>query len=125
METVDNKCCRSWPTAVAAIVTCLIFVALVMVMKHYTLPAPAIDDARKAERAKALVELRAAEADALANPGWIDQPRGIVRLPISEALKMVQAEWQNPAKARADLIARAEKAAAPLPKAPEKPSPLE
>jgi hypothetical protein len=31
-------------------------------------------------------------------------------------------EWQNPAAARSNLTVRVEKAAAPAPKAPEKPS---
>jgi hypothetical protein len=46
-----------------------------------------------------------------------------VRLPIETAMQLAAQQWQNPAAARADLIARAEKAA-PLPKAPAKPSAL-
>ena len=35
---------------------------------------------RAALRAKALIELRATEADALATVGWVDQAKGVVRL---------------------------------------------
>ena len=59
------------------------------------------------------------------NVGWVDQAKGVVRLPIADAVKLAEQQWQNPAKARADLIARVEKATALPPKAPEKPSQFE
>jgi hypothetical protein len=118
----DNKCCgRNCAITVAVVVACLIFAGLVWKMRQYTTPAP-LGAERMAERAKALGELRAAEADALQNPGWIDQTKGLVRLPIADAMKLAEREWQDPAKARADLIARATKAAF-VP--PPPPSPLE
>jgi hypothetical protein len=55
----------------------------------------------------------------------VDQGKGLVRLPIVEAMKLVERKWQNPAEARKDLIARVEKATALPPKAPEKPSAFE
>jgi len=121
----NNRSRSSWPTVVAVLAACLIFAALVWQMKKYTQPAPAVDQARKAERAKARAELTAAETEALNNAGWIDQTKGLVRLPIAEALKIAEREWQNPAQARSNLIARVEKATALPPKAPEKPSAFE
>jgi len=105
----------------AVVIACLIFVALVWYMRKYTTPAP-LGAERAAERAKALGELRAAEADALNNVGWVDQAKGVVRLPIEEAKKLAEREGKNPAQARSNLIARVEKATALPPKAPEKPS---
>lgn len=121
----DPKCCgRGFSVTVAVVLVCLIFAALVWKMRQYTTPAP-LGAARAAERATALKELRAAEADALNNVGWVDLAKGVVRLPIAEAMKLVERKWQNPAQARADLIARVEKATALPPKAPEKPSAFE
>jgi len=57
--------------------------------------------------------------------GWLDQSKGIVRLPISEAMKLALRDWQNPAAGRSNLIARVEKATALPPKTPEKPSQFE
>jgi hypothetical protein len=102
----------------------LIFGALVWAMWHFTQPAPLGED-RVAVRKKALADMRAAESDELNNYGWLDQAKGIVRLPIAEAKKLALREWQNPASARSNLIARVEKAAALPPKAPEKPSAFE
>lgn len=103
---------------------CLLFVALVAVVK-FSVPVPAINADRAAVRSKALAELRAAEATALTTSGWMDQDRGLVRLPIETALQLSEKAAQDPTAARADLIARAEKAAAPLPKTAPKPSAFE
>jgi uncharacterized protein YdaU (DUF1376 family) len=103
----------------------LIVAGLVWAMIHFTRPQPLGED-RAAVRAKALAELRAAEAEALNNTAWLDQPKGIVRLRIEDAMKMVEQEWgHNPAAARSNLMARVEKATAPPPKVPEKPSQFE
>lgn len=102
----------------------LIVAALVWAMQHYTQPPPLGED-RVAQRKKALAELRAAEASELSSYAWLDQGKGIVRLPIIEAMKLTLREWQNPATARSNLIARVEKATAVPPPAPAKPSPFE
>jgi len=106
----------------AALGSFLIVAALVWAMHRYTQPPPLGED-RAAARAKALGELRALEADALEHAGWVDPTKGIVRLPIEEAVKMIESDW-GPA-ARSNLISRVEKATAPPPKAPEKPSQFE
>jgi len=111
--------------ALAILGSFLIVAALAWAIHHYTQPPPLGED-RAAVRAKALAELRAAEAEALQTPAWIDQAKGIVRLPMADAVNIVEREWgQNPAAARSNLIARVEKATAAPPKAPEKPSPFE
>jgi hypothetical protein len=103
----------------------LIVAGLVWAMRHYSQP-PALGEDRAKVRAKALAELREDEADKLQNPGWVDPTKGLVRLPIAVAMKMVERDWgQNPAAARCNLVERVEKANVAPPKAPEKPSPFE
>ena len=113
-----------WPIGVAFLIACFLFAALVVKVKWST-PVPAIDADRAAVRARALAEIRAAEAQALNQPGWIDENRGLVRLPIDVAMQITEREWQYPAAARSNLMARVEKATAPVPPAPAKPSPFE
>jgi len=115
---------RNFSVTAAVLIVCLIFAGLVWKMQQYTAPPP-LNTVRAAERTKALADLRAEEATALNNVGWVDQAKGVVRLPIADAVKLAEQHWQNPAKARADLIARVEKATALPPKAPEKPSQFE
>jgi hypothetical protein len=102
----------------------LIVAALVWAMQHYSQPPPLGED-RVAVRKKALADLRAAEFNELESYGWVDQTKGVVRLPVAEAMKLALRDWQNPAAARSNLIARVEKATAVPPAAPAKPSAFE
>src|SRR6185503_8188383 len=103
----------------------LIVAGLVWLMHRYTQPPP-LDKNRAAERAKALQELRAAEAEASERIGWVDPAKGLVRLRIEDAMNMVERDWKNPGAARSNLIARVQKAYPPPPPAePAKPSPFE
>jgi hypothetical protein len=93
----------------------LIVAALAWAIHRYTQPPPLGEDRAEARR-KALAEIRAAEAEALHTTGWVDPVKGLVRLRIEDAMKLVEREWQNPAAARSNLIARVEKANPPPPK---------
>ena len=128
MSCETNNDCSGCKTKAAyffaVLAALLIFAALVWKMKQYTAPEP-LNATRMAERAKALAELRASEADALNNSGWVDQSKGIVRLRIEDAMKMVENNWKNPAAARSNLIERVEKATYVAPPPPPKPSAFE
>lgn len=113
-----------WPVGIAFLIACLLFAGIVVTVKYFT-PVPDIDADRAGVRARALAEIRAAESQALNHPGWIDENRGLVRLPIEVAMQITKREWQNPAAARSNLMARVEKATAPPPPAPAKPNPFE
>ncbi len=123
-STPSCNCRAKAAYAVAVVGAFLIVAALVWAMQHYTRPEP-LNANRAAERAKALAELRAAEAESLHTIGWIDPAKGIVRLRIEDALSLAEQEWRNPAAGRSNLIEREEKATAVAPKAPEKPSAFE
>ncbi len=117
-----------WAYVLGILGSLLIIGALAWAIHRYTQPAPLGED-RAAVRTKALAELRAFEAEALEHTGWVDPVKGIVRLRIEDAMKIVERDWgANPAAGRSNLITRVEKATAlppPAPKAPEKPSPYE
>jgi len=95
--------------AVGIIGSFLILAALVRVMHNYTHPAP-VGQERAEFRKKNLAVYRSATAEALANYGWVDQGKGVVRLPIDQAIELTLQQWKNPAAARSNLISRAEKA---------------
>jgi hypothetical protein len=113
-----------WPVGLAFLAACFLFAGIVAAVR-WTMPVPAIDADRAAVRAKALAEIRVTEDKALNHAGWIDENRGLVRLPIDLAMQITEREWQNPATARSNLTARVEKATAPAPPAPAKPSQFE
>jgi hypothetical protein len=110
---------------VAALGALLIIGALAWYVRNRTQPAP-LNQARIQERLKFLHEVNTAGAEALNNFAWQDQTKGLVRLPITNAMQLVVQEWKNPAVGRSNLLARLEKAnPPPPPKAPEKPSAFE
>jgi hypothetical protein len=113
-----------WHFGVIFAAACFLFVALTIVVK-LSVSVPAIDADRATLITKALADIRATEANALSTPDWVDKDRGIVRLPIETALQLSESAAKNPAAFRADLMARAEKAAAPAPKVAPKPSAFE
>jgi hypothetical protein len=110
--------------AVGFVIASVIFIVLVVIVKLSVTPPP-IDADRADQISSTLYQIRTNEVASLNNAGWVDQGRGIVRLPIETAIQMTAQAWQNPASARADLIARAQKAAAPAPKAAPKANPFE
>lgn len=112
----------AWLTGIIG--TFLILGALAWAIHRYTQPPPLGED-RTAVRAKALADMRTAEAEGLETTGWIDSGKGIVRLRIEDAMTLALRLWQNPVAARSNLVARVERATAPPPKAPEKPSAFE
>src|SRR5262245_40940527 len=97
----------------------LIVAALVGVMLWKNQPPP-LDQKRIAERKAALAEIRAADAKALETNDVIDAGKGLFRLAIGNAMELTVKEYQNPAAARSNLIARAEKANAKPPEQPNK-----
>ena len=102
----------------------LVVAALVGAMKYYTRPAP-LNQARIEERKKTLSELRAEDTRGLSTYEVTDAGKGLVRLKIDRAMDLTIEAYKNPAAARTNLIARAEKAAAVPPKPPEAPSKFE
>ena len=76
-------------TAVAVIGGFLIFV-LILVIAYLPNPPVPLPEGTKTpeERATILRELRAREAYAATNYGWVDQTKGVVRLPIERAMQL-------------------------------------
>jgi hypothetical protein len=103
---------------------CLVIGLLAWLMYSYTHPIE-LPHLKTAERLKNLKELNDANSQALNNYDVIDAAKGVYRLPIARAMELSLQQWKNPAAARSNLIARVEKATAPAPKAPEKPSQFE
>ena len=124
MSPDTNNINRASSAAAGFIIASLIFIALAVVVK-FGVQIPAIDADRNAARAKALAEIRAIEDKSLNTAGWIDQSRGIVRLPIETAMQISAQEWRNPAQGRADLLSRQENASKPAPVKPAAPSQFE
>lgn len=123
-STGSSKCCARAAYVAAILGSFLIVFGLVRYMQKATAPAP-VNQARVQERKKNLHDLRLENAKVLNTYDWQDQPKGIVRLPVARAMELTLLEYKNPAAARSNLIARADKANVVPPKAPEAPGKYE
>ncbi len=126
MAEQNSSCgnCRTTLTAVVVVATFLLMSWLACKMVRTTTPAPLGAD-RAAARAADNVKIRAEGQDAIATYGNVDAVRGIVRLPVAEAMKLTVDGYKNAAQFRGELTARVEKATAAGPKPPEKKSEYE
>jgi hypothetical protein len=104
--------------------TFLLVAWLVSFMRKSAEPPP-LGANRAEERRRARAESSMAAVEVLNNYGWADQGKGIVRMPISNAMVLTVREWQNPAAARSNLVALAERSAVAAPVAPPPPNPFE
>ena len=105
--------------AVAVLGVLLIMAGLIWLMYRYTHPAP-VDQARWAERQRNLAEANAQDQEQLTSYAWIDQARGVVRLPAARAMELTVKEWQNPAAGRSNCRA-ARKGCAASPRTHQRP----
>lgn len=118
-ENVPQISRRRWANAAAVVAALATILTLVGLMIHYTRP-PDLNAKRAEERAKALAELQAANREALETYGWVDQAKGVVRLPVARALELAAREWSDPQQGRSNLLHRLGKASA-KPPAPANP----
>ena len=129
-ESQDSCCgegCRSkLAYFVGALVVILLGVGLNAMLRHYTeTGAQAAREARAKERSKAQSEVRQAAAQELSTVGVVNKEKGFYRIPVQAAMELTLQDYQTPAAARSNFIARVDKANAAPPKPPEKKSEFE
>jgi hypothetical protein len=119
MENVNSncnsKCGKTCLTIVVCVATFLLMGFLVNRMVKLTRPEP-IGVARATERAVEGAKIRAEGVEKSKSWGLVDAPRGIVRLPVEDAVKLTLEGYKDAAKFKADLAARLEKASVAPPK---------
>jgi hypothetical protein len=89
-----------WPTVLAVIGVFALFLIIMKVAQTPVQPLSSTAGVAAEEqwrfsdegRQSRLVELRGREASALNNYGWVDQPAGVVRLPLERAMELTIAE---------------------------------
>ncbi len=119
----DNGCCsRSTLNWIGVVGAFAVMAILVAALKHYT-TVPSVNLARALERTKIAAEIRLKTQVELDTAGWLDREKGVVRLPNPVATALAVQQWQDPAKARAELLERAGKAFFVPPPPPPPPEP--
>jgi len=124
LNTESHSASRATLNWLGVVGAFLAMVVLVAALKHYT-TVPTVNQARAAERHKILAETRQKDRVELDTAGWLDKEKGVVRLPNQLAASLAVKQWQDPAKARATLLERANKAFFVPPPPPEPKSEFE
>ena len=125
MENRSNTGKAGVTLAVVAILGSFLLIAfLVKQMVKVAQPGP-IGLERGNARSTDNAAIKAAGANALQNWGYVDQGKGVVRMPIEEAMKATVQGYKNAGAFHSNMVARVDKATAAPPKPPEKPSEYE
>ena len=124
----------NWALSVAGVLGSLAIVTAVLAVSYLnTRPTEKVDAQVVADRVQKLKDVQTKEAQLYNNYAWVDQAKGIARIPVEEAMKLTVARLgkatagKPPAPARLSLGASPE-AMTPLPPpvttaAPVKPAP--
>ena len=82
-----------WVTLAAIIGGFAIFVLILFIAYLPQAPAPLLDGTKTPEeRAATLAEVQAKDKAAATTYGWVDQPKGVVRLPTERAIELTITE---------------------------------
>jgi hypothetical protein len=126
MSTEDSRRQPSgFKTFLWAIFFFFIFAVVVVLWVRGSGPKQAYEDNRGQERTKIREENFKQAQDKLASAGWVDQPKGVVRIPIDDAKKAIVAELKakKPGPSQVKVDPWLPPAAAPDPNSTEPPIP--
>jgi hypothetical protein len=93
-----------WIVLAGGFALLLLFVLAVRLLTELA-PAPDVDAARAAERAKAHDELQAENTKKLQDYAWVDKAKGTVQVPIERAMELTIAELNSKGPTPAGPIA--------------------
>jgi hypothetical protein len=103
-------------TVYGTVIAACFFIMFYMVRSAYRESNPqAINHARALERVKFRQEVAGKARTNLTTVGWVDVAKGIVRLPIDQAMKMTVEAYKNPEAAHSNLFARSKQSEKPAP----------
>lgn len=112
-HTSDTKQKSAWPLIAGAVVLLLVFALAVKMLTGLSAALPDEDAARSAERAKTRANLEADDKVKLDAYGWSDKAKGLVQIPIKQAMELTVAELQGKQPQSAGPVATPAPVAAP------------
>jgi hypothetical protein len=113
-ETRPAATFANWVLSVAGVLGSIVVVAGVLAVSYLnTRPSGGVDAGAAADRAKLLAEVRAKETQLYNNFSWVDQAKGVVRIPVELAMKLEAALLDKETKGKPAPPARLSLAASP------------
>jgi hypothetical protein len=95
----------------------ILVVCVIAIVQYFDMSVSAEVDRKVLSRpSRALEALRATETLKLTRYAWVDQPKGVVRIPVARAAELVMNEWES---RPSELVAWVDEAAATPPAPPQ------
>jgi len=126
-ETPSAPSLPRWFLSAAGVVGSIVIIMVVLGVAYWSSqPTQAVDQDIVAERARNLSDVQAKQADLYNNYSWVDQKKGIVRIPVKDAMGLLTAKLDQATRNQPEAPARLTLAASPAgftPPAPAAPPP--
>ena len=104
----------SWFLSAAGVVGSIVIIMVVLAVAYWSSqPTQTVDQEIVAERAQNLSDVQAKQADLYNNYSWVDQKKGIVRIPVKDAMGLVAAKFDQATRGQPEAPARMTLAASP------------
>jgi hypothetical protein len=121
-NTVPAATFANWVLSVAGVLGSLVIVAGVLAVSYLnTRPAAGVDAAVVAERVQKLAAVRTKEQQLYNNYAWVDQAKGVVRLPVPVAMSLTAKRLGEATQNQPAVPARLTLAASPVAQTPPPP----
>jgi hypothetical protein len=116
----------SWILSAAGVAGSIVIIMAVLGVAYWSSrPTQTVDQEIVAERLANLSDVQAKQADLYNNYTWVDQKKGIVRIPVKDAMGLIAAQLDQATRDKPEAPARMSLAASPAgftPPAPPAPA---
>jgi pyridoxine/pyridoxamine 5'-phosphate oxidase len=116
----------NWILSAAGVVGSIVIIMAVLAVAYWSSrPAQTVDQEIVAERTANLSDVQAKQADLYNNYSWVDQKKGIIRIPVKDAMGLIAAQLDQATRDKPAAPARMTLAASPAgftPPAPPAPA---
>jgi len=104
----------SWFLSAAGVAGSIVIIMAVLGVAYWSSrPTQSVDQSIVAERAQNLSDVQAKQADLYNNYSWVDQKKGVVRIPVKEAMGLIAAQLDEATRSKPEVPARMTLAASP------------
>jgi hypothetical protein len=123
-ETPSKITLPRWFFSAAGVLGSIVIIMVVLAVAYnVSRPTETVDADIVAQRRKVLADVQAAQADLYNNYSWVDQKKGVVRIPVAEAVKIEAAKLDTLTRGEPEPPARLSLAASPAGFTPPAPPP--
>jgi hypothetical protein len=113
-ETPSGPSLPCWFLSAAGVVGSIVIIMAVLGVAYWSSqPTQTVDQSIVADRQQNLAEVQSKQADLYNNYSWVDQKKGVVRIPVKDAMGLMAAQLDEATRSKPEAPARMTLAASP------------